>query len=60
MREGFSDVGVRGLSFGDRGLEGETADAGDLLDGGGGGMDIVLSKLRRTDWMDVNESNADM
>lgn len=48
------------MSFGERGLEGETADAGDLLDGGGGGMDIVFSKLRRTDWMDVNESNADM
>lgn len=32
---------MKGLSFGERGLEGETVDEGDLLDGGGGGMDIV-------------------
>lgn len=60
MCEGFLDVGVRGLSFGEWGLEGEIVDVGDLLDGGGGGMDIVFSKLRRMDWMDVNELNVDM
>lgn len=51
---------MRGLSFGERDLEGEADDEGDLLGGGGGGMDIVLSILRRTDWMDVNESDEDM